>query len=174
MHISEKAQRCGLSPMRKFHPMAVEAARRGTKIYHLNIGQPDIPTPPAFFDAVRDFASPVLAYAESPGIPPLIDAVRGYYRRLDVSLEADDVLITTGGIIIRMPVDGISMLDRITSGVKLIDIDVEKDIKVASIAKVRRDVEKNTEDEATEGSGGSTEGSVEEPAEAPVEDNSEE
>ena len=97
MHISEKAQRCGLSPMRKFHPMAVEAARRGTKIYHLNIGQPDIPTPPAFFDAVRDFASPVLAYAESPGIPPLIDAVRGYYRRLDVSLEADDVLITTGG-----------------------------------------------------------------------------
>ena len=91
-----------------------------------------------------------------------------------VNEDSEIMLITTGGIIIRMPVDGISMLDRITSGVKLIDIDVEKDIKVASIAKVRRDVEKNTEDEATEGSGGSTEGSVEEPAEAPVEDNSEE
>ena len=65
-----------------------------------------------------------------------------------VNEDSEIMLITTGGIIIRMPVDGISMLDRITSGVKLIDIDVEKDIKVASIAKVRRDVEKNTEDEA--------------------------
>ena len=71
------------------------------------------------------------------------------------------MLITTGGIIIRMPVDGISMLDRITSGVKLIDIDVEKDIKVASIAKVRRDVEKNTDDEAVEGADGFSEGSSE-------------
>ncbi len=97
MHISQKAQRCGLSPMRKFHPMAVEAKARGTKIYHLNIGQPDIPTPPAFFDVVKNFASPVLAYAESPGVPTLIDAVRGYYARLGVPLEQDDVLISTGG-----------------------------------------------------------------------------
>ena len=63
-----------------------------------------------------------------------------------VNTEHEIMLITTGGIIIRMPVDGISVLGRITSGVKLIDIDVEKDIKVASIAKVRQDVEK-TENE---------------------------
>ena len=75
--------------------------------------------------------------------------------------DSEIMLITTGGIIIRMPVDGISMLDRITSGVKLIDIDVEKDIKVASIAKVRRDVEKNTDDEAVEGADGFSEGSSE-------------
>lgn len=62
-----------------------------------------------------------------------------------VHADSEIMLITTGGIIIRMPVEGISVLGRITSGVKLIDIDVEKDIKVASIAKVRRDVEKSTD-----------------------------
>ena len=55
-----------------------------------------------------------------------------------VNEDHEIMLITTGGIIIRMPVSGISLLERITSGVKLIDIDVEKDIKVASIAKVRQ------------------------------------
>lgn len=95
--ISRKAQQCIASPMRKFYPYAVEAEARGTKIYHLNIGQPDIHTPDEYFDAVRSFSEPVLAYAPSPGIPALIDAVRGYYARMDVPLDADDVLITTGG-----------------------------------------------------------------------------
>ncbi|MCI8525479.1 MAG: pyridoxal phosphate-dependent aminotransferase [Oscillospiraceae bacterium] len=97
MHISEKAQRCELSPMRKFHPYAVEAVRQGRKIYHLNIGQPDIPTPAAFFDAVRGFADPVLAYAASPGEPALVEAVRDYYAKLNIPLDASDILITTGG-----------------------------------------------------------------------------
>ncbi len=97
MQISEKARRCSLSPMRKFYPYSVEAVQRGKKIYHLNIGQPDIPTPPAFFEAVRDYASPVLSYQASPGAPALLEAVRDYYRKLGVSLEADDILITTGG-----------------------------------------------------------------------------
>lgn len=65
--------------------------------HHLNIGQPDLQTPPAYFDAVRNFDSATLAYAASPGTPELIDAVRAYYRELDVDLEPDDVLITTGG-----------------------------------------------------------------------------
>lgn len=97
MHISQKAQLCGLSPMRKFHPFAVEAQNKGRKIYHLNIGQPDIPTPSAFFDAVQSFASPVLAYAPSPGVPELVEAVRGYYGKLNIRLNTDDILITTGG-----------------------------------------------------------------------------
>jgi len=83
--------------MRKFHPLAVEAVRRGKKIYHLNIGQPDIPTPPAFWEAVRSYASPVLAYAPSPGTPELVRAVQSYYARLGVTLAEDDILITTGG-----------------------------------------------------------------------------
>lgn len=97
MQISEKARLCQLSPMRKFYPYSVEAVRRGKKIYHLNIGQPDIPTPPVFFDAVRAYASDVLSYAPSPGVPALLEAVQDYYQRLGVSLEPSDILVTTGG-----------------------------------------------------------------------------
>ena len=97
MKISINANRCEPSPMRKFHPLAVQAEKSGKKIYHLNIGQPDIKTPQAFYDAVRGFDQSTLAYAASPGMPVLIDAVRNYYRDLGVELEPDDVLITTGG-----------------------------------------------------------------------------
>ncbi len=71
MKFSSKVQKCGLSPMRKFHPYAVAAEAKGRNIYHLNIGQPDIETPKAFFDAVRSFDQPVLEYAPSPASPPL-------------------------------------------------------------------------------------------------------
>lgn len=60
MKISQKALACNLSPMRKFHPFAVAATNNGKKIYHLNIGQPDIATPPAYFEAVRNFELPFL------------------------------------------------------------------------------------------------------------------
>ena len=83
--------------MRKFHPYAVAAAAAGKKIYHLNIGQPDIQTPPQLFEAVRSFHEATLAYAPSPGIPALIDALCSYYARIGVTLDAGDVLVTTGG-----------------------------------------------------------------------------
>ena len=97
MQISINANRCEPSPMRKFHPYAVEAEKQGKKIYHLNIGQPDLPTPTAYYDAVRQFADKTLAYDASPGNPVMIDAVRNYYSQLGVELSAKDVLITTGG-----------------------------------------------------------------------------
>ena len=97
MKFSHKVELCGLSPMRKFHPFAVAAEARGKTIYHLNIGQPDVTTPEAFFDAIRSFEQPVLAYAPSPGIPALIEAIRGYYAKLDIALESGNILITTGG-----------------------------------------------------------------------------
>ena len=97
MKFSSKALRCQQSPMRKFHPYAVAAAAAGKKIYHLNIGQPDIQTPPQLFEAVRSFHEATLAYAPSPGIPALIDAIRGYYARIGVTLDAGNVLVTTGG-----------------------------------------------------------------------------
>ncbi len=97
MHISKKALKSGLSPMRKFHPYAVAAMEKGRNIYHLNIGQPDIETPRVAFDALATFDSNILSYAPSPGNPDLIDAVCAYYKTLDVALEAKDVLITTGG-----------------------------------------------------------------------------
>lgn len=98
MKVSINANRCDASPMRMFHPLAVAAKEKGKKIYHLNIGQPDLPTPPAFYDAIQNFRQETLAYAASPGMPVLIDAIRGYYKNnLGVELDANDVLITTGG-----------------------------------------------------------------------------
>ena len=77
--------------------MAVQAQKEGKTIYHLNIGQPDLPTPQSFYDHVRSFDGSTVAYAESPGMPILIDAIRKYYGNLGVDLEPDDVLITSGG-----------------------------------------------------------------------------
>ena len=97
MKISINANRCEPSPMRKFHPLAVKAKKEGKKIYHLNIGQPDLKTPQYFYDAVRNFNQSTVAYAESPGMPLLIEEIRNYYAKLGVELEPEDILITTGG-----------------------------------------------------------------------------
>ncbi len=97
MKFSSKVQKCGLSPMRKFHPYAVAAEAKGRKIYHLNIGQPDIETPKAYFEAVRRFDLPVLEYAPSAGIPVLIDAIQKYYDKLDMHFDKSEILITSGG-----------------------------------------------------------------------------
>ena len=97
MNISINANRCEPSPMRKFHPLAVKAKEAGKTIYHLNIGQPDLATPQAFYDAIRTFSETTLAYEASPGMPKLIDAIRDYYRQIGVDLDPSDVLIMTGG-----------------------------------------------------------------------------
>ncbi len=97
MKISINANRCEPSPMRKFHPLAVKTKKQGIKIYHLNIGQPDLETPASFFDAVRHFEDKTLAYEASAGMPLLIEAIRNYYKGLGVDLDPEDILITTGG-----------------------------------------------------------------------------
>ena len=97
MKLSSKMERCGLSPMRKFNPYAAAAEERGIKIYHLNIGQPDIKTPDIFYKAISEFHDPVLSYAPSGGVPKLLDAVRGYYKRIGVELSRAQILPTTGG-----------------------------------------------------------------------------
>lgn len=83
--------------MRKFNGEADAALARGIRIYHLNIGQPDIITPEAYYQALKSFSQPVLAYAPSAGVPELIDAVRGYYGGIGAALAREDVLVTTGG-----------------------------------------------------------------------------
>lgn len=97
LKLSSKIEKCPLSPIRKYYPYQVACGQKGVKIYHLNIGQPDIETPSAYFAAIRNFEQPVLEYAPSPGIPVLIEAVRKYYDRIGVSYGTDDILITTGG-----------------------------------------------------------------------------
>jgi len=83
--------------MRKFHPLAMKAKKSGIKIYHLNIGQPDLETPKAYYEAVDQYKEPTLAYAASAGMPVLIEAIQKYYKGIGVDLEPDDILITTGG-----------------------------------------------------------------------------
>lgn len=97
MKFSKKIESCSLSPIRKFYPYQVECEKQGKKIYHLNIGQPDIKTPPAYFEAVRNFQDAVLRYAPSPGIPSLIEAVKKYYDDIGIHYETPDIVVTTGG-----------------------------------------------------------------------------
>ena len=97
MKFSSKMEKCGLSPMRKFNGEAAQAKDRGIKIVHLNIGQPDIVTPQAYYDALKSFSQPVLEYAPSGGLPELLDAVRGYYKNIGVELSRSELLATTGG-----------------------------------------------------------------------------
>lgn len=97
MNLAQRIQACGLSPMRKFLPYELQARQQGKHIYHLNIGQPDLATPPAFFQAVRQMQMPVLSYAPSPGAPELLEAIAGYYAALQVRYNRDDMLITAGG-----------------------------------------------------------------------------
>lgn len=97
MKLSSRMKACALSPIRKFHPYVVAAEAKGRKVLHLNIGQPDIATPPAFFAAVRNFSDAVLAYAPSAGVELYLEAVRAYYGNLGVSLSQEDILATFGG-----------------------------------------------------------------------------
>ena len=97
MKFSSKIEACQPSAMRVFAPAAAAAEEKGVKVYHLNIGQPDIRTPDAYFKALRSFSEPVLSYAPSNGMNVLLDAVKGYYERIGVCLERDDILVTNGG-----------------------------------------------------------------------------
>ncbi|MBN2587692.1 MAG: pyridoxal phosphate-dependent aminotransferase [Candidatus Fermentibacteraceae bacterium] len=95
--ISRRAVGIQESPIRKLAPLAAEAAKRGIGIHHLNIGQPDIPTPIEFWDAVRSNISTVLAYGPSNGLPELREAISAYYGRSDIAVDPSQVMITTGG-----------------------------------------------------------------------------
>lgn len=97
MNFSNRIVSMQSSPIRKLVPYATAAKERGLKVYHLNIGQPDIKTPKSFFDAVNTFSSDVLGYAVSQGLPKLIDAMIGYYATYNMNFEKDEILITNGG-----------------------------------------------------------------------------
>jgi len=95
--ISRKGAKMPASPIRKLVPYADEAKRQGKKIYHLNIGQPDIETPRQMIDAVRHADIKVLEYSHSAGFPSYREKLVNYYKRNNIEVTADDMLITTGG-----------------------------------------------------------------------------
>jgi aspartate aminotransferase len=97
MRISQRAAAIQESPIRKLAPLAAAARQRGVTIYNLNIGQPDVATPPEFLRAVAGFKDRVLAYGPSDGLPELRAAMVDYFGRYEIALEPRDVLITNGG-----------------------------------------------------------------------------
>lgn len=95
--ISSRGNEIQESPIRKLAPLAMDAVNRGINIYHLNIGQPDIPTPIEFWSAVKSRMDDVLAYGPSIGLLRLREAICEYYSRSDISIDPGEVMITTGG-----------------------------------------------------------------------------
>lgn len=95
--VSERGERMPGSPIRRLVPLANKAIERGVKVYRLNIGQPDVPTPPEAFEALRNIDRKVLEYSPSEGLLSLRKKLREYYRRFKINVDVDDIIITTGG-----------------------------------------------------------------------------
>jgi aspartate aminotransferase len=97
LQISNRGQQMPPSPIRKLVPYADAAKKKGVKVFHLNIGQPDIETPPSILDAVRKADIPVLEYSHSAGNESYRRKLVNYYRSVGIQVEYDQILITTGG-----------------------------------------------------------------------------
>jgi len=96
--ISDRGRELPQSPIRKLAPLADAAKRRGTKVYHLNIGQPDIETPACMRDRLKQLNERVLEYSPSAGTPEYLQSLQHYYeRQLGIPLAIDQILATTGG-----------------------------------------------------------------------------
>lgn len=96
-HLSSKAEAMPASPIRKLVPFSEAAKKRGTKVYHLNIGQPDIETPQVVRDAMRAQDARVIEYSNSEGMMPYREGLKKYYASKNIALEVADIMVTTGG-----------------------------------------------------------------------------
>ena len=97
LQISDKGKAVPASPIRKLVPYANKAKERGIRVFHLNIGQPDIATPEIALEVVRRLQISVIEYTDSAGNHTLRSALAGYYQRLGIHITEDNILITTGG-----------------------------------------------------------------------------
>ncbi len=97
LKLSDKAHNMPSSPIRKLVPYAEAAKRKGTKVYHLNIGQPDIKTPQVALDAVKNTSIEVIEYSHSAGFESYRKGLAAYYEKFDIKLSHEDLMITTGG-----------------------------------------------------------------------------
>lgn len=95
--ISQRGVRLPASPIRKLTPFSDAAKARGVKVYHLNIGQPDLPTPPKALDALRKIDRTTLEYSPSNGIKSLRDRLVGYYAKFGVNVSEKEIIVTCGG-----------------------------------------------------------------------------
>lgn len=95
--ISERGERMPQSPIRKLTPLANAAKKRGIHVYHLNIGQPDLPTPQVALDAIKNIDRTVLEYSPSQGFLSYREKLVKYYAKYKINVNADDIIITSGG-----------------------------------------------------------------------------
>lgn len=95
--ISQRGEAMPSSPIRKLAPLAEEARKRGVKVYGLNIGQPDLPTPQCGLDALKHIDREVLEYSPSDGYAALRDKFVEYYSRYDINLRPEEIIVTSGG-----------------------------------------------------------------------------
>lgn len=94
---SQRGQSMPQSPIRKLVPLADKAKARGIKVYHLNIGQPDIKTPQIALDAIRNLQREVLEYSPSDGFKSLKSKLAAYYHKFNIDATEEDIIVTTGG-----------------------------------------------------------------------------
>lgn len=97
MEFSNRIKAMQESPVRKLVPIATRVKKTGKKVYHLNIGQPDIETPKVFMEAINNYDTNVIKYSFSQGEPILINAIRNYFKRDNILFNENEVLITNGG-----------------------------------------------------------------------------
>lgn len=95
--ISQRGELMPASPIRKLVPLSNAAKQRGIKVYQLNIGQPDLPTPPEGLEALKHIDRTVLEYSPSEGLASLRERLAEYYHRFNINVTADDIIVTTGG-----------------------------------------------------------------------------
>ncbi len=95
--ISERGRICPPSPIRKLVPYSDDAKKRGVKVYHLNIGQPDIETPANVLDKIRNIDLKVVEYSHSAGIPSYRKKLAEYYERVGIKVTPEEMIVTTGG-----------------------------------------------------------------------------
>src|SRR5690606_14018319 len=95
--ISKKGQQMPESPIRKLVPYSEIAKKRGTKVYHLNIGQPDIKTPEVAMNSIKNIDIKVLEYSHSAGFESYRRKLSEYYQKHNLPINFEDIIITTGG-----------------------------------------------------------------------------
>lgn len=94
---SRRGREMPASPIRKLVPLSNAAKARGIKVYHLNIGQPDLPSPPQAFEVLKNIDFKLFEYSPSDGLPSLRRKLAEYYHRFNIDVTADDIIITSGG-----------------------------------------------------------------------------
>lgn len=95
--ISSRGKEIPASPIRKLVPLSNAAKQRGVHVYHLNIGQPDLPTPQEGLDALRSIDRTILEYSPSEGLLSLRQKLRSYYNTFNINVDVDDIIVTAGG-----------------------------------------------------------------------------